>query len=294
VYPRRVVLLVLVFCAALPAASAAAGKACNDDSDCGKGEVCSLSNLCAVGCRTNSQCGPGELCLNNRCTSRFCNPGESDRCYDGPSQTRNVGPCSDGIRFCRPEGKFSTCYGQVLPQREVCDNEDNDCNGYLDDNITCDCIAGQRQQCYRYAEGTINVGECKPGIQYCISGNFWTKCYGEQGPETEVCDGKDNDCDGQVDEGIRCECAPGTIRACYTYAPATRDVGECAGGLQVCGPDHVWDARCFEQKVPRTEVCDNKDNDCDGTVDEGCLQPAIRMLEQPVPLEPKRLPGTIP
>ncbi|OGO12509.1 MAG: hypothetical protein A2Y53_01885, partial [Chloroflexi bacterium RBG_16_47_49] len=52
----------------------------------------------------------------------------------------------------------------------------------------------------------------------------------------EVCDGADNNCDGQTDEGV--------LNACGA-----------------CGP------------VP-VEVCDSVDNDCDGQTDENCIYPA--------------------
>jgi hypothetical protein len=51
----------------------------------------------------------------------------------------------------------------------------------------------------------------------------------------EVCDGADNDCDGETDEGVRNRCGS-------------------------CGPEP-------------TEVCDGADNDCDGQIDEECGEP---------------------
>ena len=66
----------------------------------------------------------------------------------------------------------------------------------------------------------------------------------------EICDGWDNDCDGEVDEGLR--------QACTT---------ECGTGTAVC-VDGEW-ANC-DAPVSEEEICDEVDNDCDGTVDEGC------------------------
>jgi len=67
-------------------------------------------------------------------------------------------------------------------------------------------------------------------------------------PSTEVCDGKDNDCDNEVDED---------------YVPHTCGTGECerqstcSGGVENCVPGS-----------PSPEICDGKDNDCDGDIDE--------------------------
>jgi hypothetical protein len=67
---------------------------------------------------------------------------------------------------------------------------------------------------------------------------------------TEVCDGKDNDCDGAADEELgSTTCGAGEC---------TVTVENCAGGVpQTCKP-----------KPSGTEVCDGKDNDCDGAADE--------------------------
>lgn len=70
-------------------------------------------------------------------------------------------------------------------------------------------------------------------------------------PTTDVCDGRDNDCDGAIDEQIADQvCGLG---ACRRTAPG------CAGGsVPACVPG-----------TPTAEVCNRTDDDCDGAVDDG-------------------------
>jgi uncharacterized protein (TIGR03382 family) len=64
----------------------------------------------------------------------------------------------------------------------------------------------------------------------------------------EVCDGLDNDCDGQVDEDL--------TRACSNA---------CGAGTETCS-NGTW-AGC-SAVTPQTETCDGIDNNCDGRIDE--------------------------
>jgi hypothetical protein len=88
-----------------------------------------------------------------------------------------------------------------------------------------------------------------------------------------LCNGVDDDCDGQVDEG--CPCRPGDVQACFPGPPGRRRVGACVDGTQTCrsGGEFAphW-GDCIGGIQPTPEVCDGLDNDCNGCSDDldGC------------------------
>jgi len=70
------------------------------------------------------------------------------------------------------------------------------------------CRQGETRACYNGPAGTVGKGACKRGSQTCSANGAWGTCQGAVTPKAETCDGKDSDCDGQIDEGINPPCCP--------------------------------------------------------------------------------------
>ena len=71
-----------------------------------------------------------------------CSPGQTQPCFSGPRNFRNIGTCQDGVQTCKftlgsAIGSWGECEGGINPSSESCDNADNNCNGCIDDNLCC-------------------------------------------------------------------------------------------------------------------------------------------------------------
>jgi hypothetical protein len=138
--------------------------------------------------------------------------------------------------------------------RELCDNIDNDCDGRIDEDFVTLNTACR-----------IGVGECgNNGVFQCSADGDSVECSVDPlAPANELCDNRDNDCDGRIDEGQRnqCnECGPAPVELCNQLDD------DCDGGV-----DEQLLNECGTCGALPVEVCNNRDDDCDGRTDEGVL-----------------------
>ncbi|MDQ3038133.1 MAG: hypothetical protein M3Q72_14560, partial [Actinomycetota bacterium] len=132
----------------------------------------------------------------------------------------------------RPDGGTPRLDG-CSPRAERCDGlADDDCDGIVDNG--CECVDGTTAPC-----GTDD-GECVTGVVTCASGAWPDDCDGAIGPGVEICNGLDDDCDGEVDgpsAWASCGSAPGAtdLRCALTFdAEESCRVAACDEGLEDC------------------------------------------------------------
>lgn len=103
-----------------------------------------------------------------------------------------------------------------------------------------DCRDGETRACYSGRAGTEGVGTCAAGVETCSAGAWSGVCVGDVIPFVEHCDGRDEDCNGVVDDtdeagqactgGDGCDgetACVGDLLTCL--APAKNECGVCGG-----------------------------------------------------------------
>ncbi len=161
----------------------------------------------------------------------------------GMACTAGVGACqSSGMTICNGTQDGVSCNAVPQPPgEEVCNGVDDDCDGGVDEGAPGEPLA---QAC------GSDTGECREGVERCVDAR-WGACEGGQGAISEVCNGRDDDCDGTPDQFDR---------------PCGSNTGRCVAGSERC-IDGLWGA-CIGATLARDETCDGTDDDCDETVDE--------------------------
>ena len=163
------------FCLSLGDEGSFCGSFCDlADATCPDGYDC--AEVESLGGVTITQCLPASgVC---ECPAMAIQQGLSTEC----AVANEFGSCS-GQRSCL-EGGLTACQAPA-PMAEICNDSDDDCDGKIDEEI-------EAVEC----SSSNDLGEC-PGMAECSDGEW---VCGAPEAMADVCDGKDNDCDGAVDE----------------------------------------------------------------------------------------------
>jgi hypothetical protein len=162
--------------------------------------------------------------------------------------------CDDGDASINPAGI------------EVCNGRDDDCDGEIDEDDAEDAPTW-----YADADGDgagdpeARIDACVCPAGYVATDDDCDDARDDVHPDaSELCDGADNDCDGETDEGIPTWSGDvdgdgygdpeDQVESCERPEGYVADATDCDDADAAVNPS-------------ATEVCDGIDNDCDGSID---------------------------
>ncbi|MFM7199600.1 MAG: MopE-related protein [Myxococcota bacterium] len=216
-----------------------------------------------------------ELCdkLDNDCDGQVDEDSLTtyyqDKDDDGYGTSVTTLACSEPDGYASVSGDCDDLNRTVYPNaQEFCDKLDNDCDGQIDENVTSVYYLDADGD--TYGDSATQTTACSsPGSKYVTRGGDCNDLDKTIYPGAiEVCDGKDNNCDSKVDDGITTD----------YYLDADGDTyGDTASKVTACaspGTKYVTrggDCNDLDKTIypGATEVCDGKDNNCDSKADEG-------------------------
>lgn len=254
---------------------------CQGSTDCAaQGDLCleigegqGIGKFCLQDCSL-TECPADYTCTDildesgQTLLARQCVPNTGS-CICKPGIQGNTRPCSI-------ENGFGTCFGletcsgpegwtdctALTPSAETCDSQDNDCDGSFDEGFSMVNWQGST----KVVGEECGTGLCSGGTVICTSLES-AGCSTASQATAETCNGFDDDCDGQTDEGVLIPFyadedgdqhgdAAVFVMACTAPQGMVASSDDCDDTNNLVGPGF-------------TELCDGIDNDCDLVVDQG-------------------------
>jgi streptogramin lyase len=229
---------------------------CTQDVDCTKGDKCSAAT-CVGGfcqdakkpncCATDADCADKDLCTLDTC------------------DVAN-GTCSHAVQqgCCNVDGQ---CDDQNACTHDQCSGP----GGVCVHSAIAGCCTPQDPQNGQPCDPPVSPNDhppCKAGKLACVNGAF--VCQGAVKPTIEVCNNKDDDCDGLVDNN---SCPEGLVCTEGVCAKPCQGETPCPGGFQCyqgyCVPTDCSKVTCKDGEVCANGICMTGDGGVGGGVPTG-------------------------
>jgi hypothetical protein len=251
--------------AGVPLTPGTSGQTCNLNSDCEPGLVCLPSLSCGKQCVEARDCRAGERCVANLCVTSTAGPSDAG----GDTPPGYGAPCaypSDCLSplVCRPTGVCAyecVAIGDCRPG-EVC-NAAHNCIVPPDGGVDTGTDSGGPEA----GKPCVSSSECDDGV-YC---NGYERCVaGRCMPPLE------GPCDSHS-SCVKDSCEEAT-KKCTHVTVTTIDADGDGHASLACGGDDCNDKDGTIYKGA-PELCDLKDNDCNGVIDNDTVQPRGSTVE---------------
>ncbi len=213
--------------------------------------------FCLTPCTYQSECLDGFTCTEifdelDQSLGFGCVPDNSVCCMNFDGDSSGIGAdCS--AQDC--DESDASVYPGAL---EICNGRDDNCVDGVDEGVLGPYCEEQDGACF----GARHSCDGANGWAVCTDTEYAGNSADWQSVET-WCDSIDNDCNGQIDEPFAAE----------LYKVCSAGIGVClSNGVTLCADDKL-SVECGAEPKPAPEApeeltCDNKDNNCDGQVDE--------------------------
>jgi uncharacterized delta-60 repeat protein len=158
------------------------------------------------------------------------------------------------------------------PDGYVSQAQTGDCNDN-DKNINPNTVWFKDADKDGYTDGTTKVSCSKPSDEYVASATAGDCNDGDTNinpARAEICDGLDNNCNGTIDDGVLLVFYKDMDGDGYTDG-ATQVGCSAPQGYVLSATSGDCNDSDSSMNPGRTEICDNKDNNCNGQIDEGVL-----------------------
>jgi cysteine-rich repeat protein len=237
---------------------------CVDDSECNGVEECAPCEdaACATGraCRAGTTLDDGTECALEAATG-VCHSGDCVMMGCGNAVVEDGEHCDDGNTTTR-DGCESDCRFSCELDASLTNRWYLDCDGDSFATTGVDPV----EVCLEPAPDA-----CGGGWTLRVPGTGAADCDDTASDvrpgAAEVCDGEDTDCDGEIDDGVT---------STFYLDSDGDDHGNPASAMVACSlpaghavlGDDCNDA-CAACYPGATEICDDADNDCDTSIDDG-------------------------